>query len=133
MAERPGGAGRPVVLTADMDAVPLQDEKKVDYASKVPGVMHACGHDGHVAALLGSTALLASSDIPVRFVFRPAEEGTGNDLLNRSGAERLLEEGAFCGGRAIIGFHLDGSRLPSENLVQFFEPDRLRVILDPFQ
>src|SRR5512143_4045389 len=54
------GEGRPVVaIRADMDALPLQEANKVPYASTVPGVMHACGHDGHTAIALGVSTLLA--------------------------------------------------------------------------
>ena len=65
-----------VVLRADLDALPMQDEKDVPYRSQVPGVCHACGHDVHAAVVLGAGLALARQDLPgrVRLVFQPAEE-----------------------------------------------------------
>ncbi|MFH2037902.1 MAG: amidohydrolase [Chloroflexota bacterium] len=87
--EKPG----PVVLIrADMDALPIQEETNAEYASIVPGVMHACGHDGHSAILLSVAKILHANrgEIPgtVKFVFQPAEEGLG-------GAERMLIDGVL--------------------------------------
>lgn len=84
------GPGRKVVLRADIDALPIQDEKTVPYASTCPGVMHACGHDAHTAALLGAARALRrlESDFAgeVRLVFQPAEEfGAGSFLFLRGG------------------------------------------------
>jgi len=87
--EKPG----PVVLIrADMDALPIQEETNAEYASIVPGVMHACGHDGHSAILLSVAKILHANkgEMPgtVKFVFQPAEEGLG-------GAERMLIDGVL--------------------------------------
>ena len=78
------GQGRPAVgIRADMDALPLQEANKAPYASQTPGVMHACGHDAHVAILLGVARLLSEmEDRPageVRFLFQPCEEGWDED------------------------------------------------------
>ena len=83
----------PVILVrADMDALPIQEETNVEYASINDGVMHACGHDGHTAVLLSVAKLLKSHEEElsgkVKFVFQPAEEGLG-------GAERMIQEGVL--------------------------------------
>ena len=90
---RGGRPGRTVMLRADMDALPLQEEDRGQpYRSQVPGVHHACGHDGHVAILLATARLLAErrAEIPgtVVFVFQPAEERVG-------GAERMIADGVL--------------------------------------
>ena len=74
-----GGSGRSVLLRGDMDALPMPEETGLPFASATPGVMHACGHDAHVAMLVGAVELLcgkaASLKGEVRFMFQPGEEG----------------------------------------------------------
>ena len=86
-----GQSNRSVGLRADMDALPITETTGLPYASGNPGVMHACGHDGHTVSLLGAAALLArdaSWTGTVHLVFQPAEEGGG-------GAKNMIADGLF--------------------------------------
>ena len=86
-----GASNRAVGLRADMDALPITEETGLPYASTRPGVMHACGHDGHTATLLGAAALLRDDPAwtgTIHLVFQPAEEGLG-------GARAMLADGLF--------------------------------------
>ena len=93
--------GRTIMLRADMDALPIEEETQHAYRSRSDGRMHACGHDGHVAILLGAAALIASrrSEIAGRvcLVFQPAEEGAGGAkvMLDEGLLERFLIERAY--------------------------------------
>lgn len=102
------GSGRKVVLRADIDALPIQDGKTVPYASTCPGVMHACGHDAHTAALLGAARALkrleSSFAGEVRLVFQPAEEFGAGSLL-------FLRDGLLEGADRSFGIHMQ-SDLP---------------------
>lgn len=86
-----GSSDRSIGLRADMDALPIQEETGLSYASCTPGIFHGCGHDGHVAMLLGAAQHLARTkrfDGTVYFIFQPAEEGQG-------GARAMIEAGLF--------------------------------------
>ena len=98
------GQGTPIVaIRADMDALPLQEENLTDYASQIPGVMHACGHDAHTAILLGVAELFSKEEqFPgtVRFLFQPAEEVADDEGI--SGAPRMIQDGAMDGGVGLV-------------------------------
>ena len=102
------GEGNPTIaLRADMDALPLQEANQVPYASQYPGRMHACGHDGHTAMLLGTATLLSKEKFPgkVRFLFQPSEEVA--DAEGISGAPRMISDGAMEGVDMVIALHVD--------------------------
>jgi hippurate hydrolase len=98
-----GTSARAIGLRADMDALPMQEVNTFPHASRHPGKMHACGHDGHTAMLLGAARHLADHrnfDGTVYLIFQPAEEGG-------AGAKRMIEDGLFeqCPMDAIYGMH----------------------------
>ncbi len=99
-----GKPGKTVALRADFDALPIQEENDVPYKSKVDGVMHACGHDGHTASLLAvaEAALQFKDELPGTLVFlhQPAEE------YAPGGAKPMIDEGALEGVDAVFGTHL---------------------------
>lgn len=88
---RAGSGNRAIGLRADMDALPITETSTHDYASRTPGVMHACGHDGHMTMLLGAAQMLAKDpgfDGTVVFVFQPNEE-------HGQGAQAMIDEGVL--------------------------------------
>lgn len=105
----PAGSPRPelIALRADIDALPVRDEKAVPYRSQVPGVCHACGHDVHTAGVLGAGLVLADLAHqgllarPVRLVFQPAEE------IMPGGAHDVIEAGGLDGVDRILALHCD--------------------------
>ena len=112
-----GKSGKVVALRADMDGLPVKEKVDLPFASKAKGiyqekevdVMHACGHDNHVAGLMGAAEILASirKDLPgtVKFIFQPAEEGA--PLGEKGGAPYMVEEGVMDNPKvdAIFGLH----------------------------
>lgn len=90
-----------LAFRADIDALPITEQNQVDYKSTHEGKMHACGHDGHTAMLLGLAKYLSTNKpaVNIRLLFQPAEESEG-------GAEMLIQKGALKGVDAIFGLHL---------------------------
>ena len=98
----PQTVGEHIALRADMDALPITERLAIDFCSTTPGKMHACGHDGHMAALIGTAAWLKQHEKqlqgPVTLIFQPAEEGG-------HGAKKMIEDGALKGVDCIFGWH----------------------------
>jgi hippurate hydrolase len=103
VADLPGRAGGPTIaLRADTDALPIHEATGLPFSSEVEGVMHACGHDGHTAMLVGAAELLLAEPAPgpTRLIFQPAEE-------RGPGASAMIEAGVLDGVTAIFAGHLD--------------------------
>lgn len=99
-----GQPGKVIALRADMDALPIEEENGFDFVSQNSGVMHACGHDGHMAMLLGAAKLLTQLKGhikgEIRFLFQHAEE------LFPGGAQEMVKAGVMDGVDQVIGIHL---------------------------
>ncbi len=97
-----GNDGPMVALRADLDALPIHEDTPLPFKSKLPGKMHACGHDIHTAWLLGAAAILRRTPLPgrIRLIFQPAEE-------TMAGAAALIDAGVLAGVSAIFGAHVD--------------------------
>lgn len=141
-----GGRPGPVIaLRADMDGLPVTEQVDLPFASKVRttyegqevGVMHACGHDTHVAMLMGVAEIFAGmrAQLPgtIVFLFQPAEEGLPPGQVG--GAEQMLKEGAFANPKpqAVFGLHVI-SPIPAGHIVyksggQLAAVDRLRIVV----
>ncbi len=111
--------GKTVALRADIDALPIQDEKECEYASQVEGVMHACGHDGHTAGLLAVARYFSENRDTlkgeIRLIFQPGEE------VCPGGALKMIAAGALEGVDVIYGVHL-WSPLPVHTLASAAGP-----------
>ncbi|MEO1793082.1 MAG: M20 aminoacylase family protein, partial [Pseudomonadota bacterium] len=100
---RTNNSGKVIGMRADMDALPIEETTGLDYASKTPGLMHACGHDGHTAMLLGAARYLAETrnfDGTAVVIFQPAEEGG-------AGGKAMVEDGLMerWGIQEVYGMH----------------------------
>lgn len=118
--------GRTVALRSDIDALPITEQSGLPYASKIRGRMHACGHDVHMATVLGAAALLSELrdqiNGTIRFIFQPAEEAPPG------GAKFMIEEGAMNGVDTIFGLHVD-PHLPT-GIVGLCDGPMMAMVLD---
>jgi amidohydrolase len=128
VADTAAAPGRTVLLRVDMDGLPIQEQSGAPYASKVPGVMHACGHDGHTAMGASAARILARRRLPgrVRVIFQPAEEG-------ERGAQGMVAEGVMDGVDLALGIHL-WNELPVGTIGVKAGPlmaavDRLKIVI----
>jgi len=115
------GKGTMIAIRADMDGLPIEETNAVSYCSKNVGVMHACGHDAHVSCALAAAKILSGEklDGAIRMLMQPAEE-YGDDE-GKSGAVRMMEDGALEGVTAVIGQHIDAS-LPAGKVGILYGP-----------
>ena len=103
IADRGDPDGPTILLRADTDALPMSEESGEDFTSRIDGRAHACGHDAHVAMLLGAARVMAAHDLPgsgrIRLAFQPGEEGHG-------GAAVMIDEGLLDGVDAAFALHV---------------------------
>lgn len=131
IADIPGESSSPIImLRADLDALPIHEKTNLPFKSKIPGKMHACGHDGHTTILLGAAALLAEKPTlpcPVRLVFQPAEElGQGAIKMIKAGA---LDQVAMAFGGHLDPHYTTGSIVATEGPVNA-SSDRFSIHID---
>jgi len=101
-----GSGSTTIAIRCDMDGLPIAELNRTAYASQNAGVMHACGHDAHLACTLGAAAILSQSQLPgkIRIIIQP-----GDDYEGKVGASTMLEEGALEGVTALLGLHVDAT------------------------
>lgn len=124
---QPGG--KTVALRADMDALPLKEEGDKEYISENPEATHACGHDGHMAVIMGAAQLLSQRKDEFKgkvvFLFQPSEERIPG------GAKKMIEEGAFEGIDAVFGLHfwqpLPTGKVGAVKGAMMAQPDRFSI------
>jgi amidohydrolase len=128
LATAKGEGGRTILLRVDLDALPIQEQSGVPYASQTPGLMHACGHDGHTAMGAAAARILGRRRGPgsVRVLFQPAEEGEG-------GAQAVVADGVLDGVDLVLGVHL-WNELPVGTLgvkpgALMAAVDRLKIVI----
>ncbi len=128
LATAEGGGGRTVLLRVDLDALPIQEQTDAPYASLTPGLMHACGHDGHTAMGAAAARILGRrrAQGSVRVLFQPGEEGEG-------GAQAVVADGVLAGVDLVLGVHL-WNELPVGTLgvkpgALMAAVDRLKVVI----
>ncbi len=109
LAEISKGRGKTVLLRADIDALAMQEITELEFSSKNPGVMHACGHDMHTSMLFGAISRLKDADFngTVKFIFQPSEEGAYEDEEHKSGGQRVVEEGILDNVDYAIALHVN--------------------------
>ncbi|SIT80139.1 M20 metallopeptidase family protein [Edaphobacillus lindanitolerans] len=121
-------ASKTIAFRADFDALPIQDEKTVSYRSTVPGVSHACGHDGHTAALMGLAKSLVANQDKIRhnvvLIHQFGEE------LYPGGAMAMIEDGCLDGVDAIFGCHLQ-SMMPAGTM--YYREGFIQAAVDTFK